>query len=73
MHQERDNKHADGDVVKDGAVPAYLLDRQNVSRAKVRSGMATTRFLDSGFALSKSLDMVGRDISFTLILTYYSL
>lgn len=36
MHQERDNKHADGDVVKDGAVPAYLLDRQNVSRAKVR-------------------------------------
>jgi hypothetical protein len=35
MHQERDNKHADGDVVKDGAVPAYLLDRQNVSRAKV--------------------------------------
>lgn len=39
MHQERDNKHADGDVVKDGAVPAYLLDRQNVSRAKILSNM----------------------------------
>lgn len=39
QHQERDNKHSDGDVVKDGAVPAYLLDRQNVSRAKVLSNM----------------------------------
>lgn len=39
MHEERNNKHADSDVVKDGAVPAYLLDRQNVSRAKVLTNM----------------------------------
>lgn len=39
MHEERDNKHADSDVVKDGAVPPYLLDRQNVSRAKVLTNM----------------------------------
>lgn len=36
MHEEKDSKAKDGDVVKEGAVPAYLLDRQNVSRAKVR-------------------------------------
>jgi hypothetical protein len=37
MHEERDNKHANKDEVPDGAVPAYLLDREGVSRAKVLS------------------------------------
>ena len=37
MHQERGNKHANDDAVPDGAVPAYLLDREGVSRAKVLS------------------------------------
>jgi ribosome biogenesis protein NSA2 len=38
MHQERTNKHGnDEEPVADGAVPAYLLDRQGVSRAKVLS------------------------------------
>jgi len=37
MHEERNNKHKESDLVKEGAVPAYLLDRQNVSRAKVLS------------------------------------
>jgi len=36
-HNERGNKHANDDAVADGAVPAYLLDREGVSRAKVRS------------------------------------
>lgn len=39
MHEERENKHSQGDIVKDGAIPAYLLDRQNVSRAKILSNM----------------------------------
>ena len=39
MHQERENKHADKDAMPDGAVPAYLLDRDGVSRAKVLSNM----------------------------------
>lgn len=39
MHQERKNKHADEEEVQQGAVPAYLLDRQNTSRAKVLSNM----------------------------------
>ena len=30
MHQERDNKHKAEDGAKAGAVPAYLLDREQV-------------------------------------------
>jgi len=37
MHQEGSNKHANDDDVNDGAVPAYLLDREGVSRAKILS------------------------------------
>jgi len=36
-HEERNNKHKNEDVVPDGAIPAYLLDREGVSRAKVLS------------------------------------
>lgn len=36
MHEEGKTKNDEGDVAKEGAVPAYLLDRQNVSRAKVK-------------------------------------
>jgi ribosome biogenesis protein NSA2 len=36
MHEERSNKHGSGELQK-GAVPAYLLDREGVSRAKVLS------------------------------------
>lgn len=39
MHAERKNKHVDEEPVQQGAVPAYLLDRQNTSRAKVLSNM----------------------------------
>jgi ribosome biogenesis protein NSA2 len=35
MHQEGSNKHANEDATPEGAVPAYLLDREGVSRAKV--------------------------------------
>ena len=37
QHSERSNKHANDDAVAEGAVPAYLLDREGVSRAKVLS------------------------------------
>jgi len=36
-HEERNNKHKNEDTVQTGAVPAYLLDREGVSRAKVLS------------------------------------
>ena len=37
MHQERGNKHAREEEVEKGAVPAYLLDREGTTRAKVLS------------------------------------
>lgn len=37
MHEERNNKHKNEDAVPEGSVPAYLLDREGVSRAKVLS------------------------------------
>jgi len=38
-HQERNNKHTTDTPVAEGAVPTYLLDRENQSRAKVLSNM----------------------------------
>jgi len=37
MHQEKDRKRKEDDVIPKGAVPAYLLDREGASRAKVLS------------------------------------
>lgn len=37
MHQEGSNKHANDDKLPNDAVPAYLLDREGVSRAKILS------------------------------------
>jgi len=37
MHQEGSNKHGSDEKVDAGAVPAYLLDRENVTRAKILS------------------------------------
>lgn len=37
MHEERSNKHSDKDAAPKGAVPAYLIDREKVTRAKVLS------------------------------------
>merc|ERR1719436_574952 len=36
-HQERNNKHSNKDAKPDGALPTFLLDREEVSRAKVLS------------------------------------
>ena len=39
MHQERKTKQKSSDNVPDGAVPAYLLDREGQTRAKVLSNL----------------------------------
>ena len=39
MHEERNTKQKSDDNVPEGAVPAYLLDREDQSRAKVLSNM----------------------------------
>eukprot|EP00300_Choanocystis_sp_HF-7_P021038 c20726_g1_i1.p1 GENE.c20726_g1_i1~~c20726_g1_i1.p1 ORF type:complete len:261 (-),score=56.42 c20726_g1_i1:36-818(-) len=38
-HSQRNNKHKAEGAVPEGAVPAYLMDREGVSRAKVLSNM----------------------------------
>ena len=37
MHEEKDRKHKDDGVIPDGAVPAYLMDRDGQSHAKILS------------------------------------
>lgn len=39
MHEQRKSKQKDDDKTPEGAVPAYLLDREGQSRAKVLSNM----------------------------------
>lgn len=39
MHEEKKTKTKNDDKVPEGAVPAYLLDREGQSRAKVLSNM----------------------------------
>jgi len=39
MHEEKQTKAKDSDNVQEGAVPAYLLDRETQTRAKVLSNM----------------------------------
>jgi hypothetical protein len=36
MHEESTSRRKVDDDVQDGAVPAYLLDRENTTRAKVK-------------------------------------
>jgi len=37
MHEEKNSKNKEGEIVKGGAVPAYLLDRQETSHSKILS------------------------------------
>lgn len=39
MHEQRKTKQKNDDKTPEGAVPAYLLDREGQSRAKVLSNM----------------------------------
>lgn len=39
MHEQRNTKQKNDEKTPDGAVPAYLLDREGQSRAKVLSNM----------------------------------
>ena len=63
MHEERRTKKKEADVVPDGAVPTYLLDREGQSRAKVlcnivkqkRKEKAVSASVPFGYILSFAL------------------
>lgn len=55
MHEERQTKQRNMDEVPDGAVPAYLLDREGQSRAKVLSNMIKQKRKEKAVSLSTSL------------------
>jgi len=37
MHEQRKNKHEEEGPVRPGAIPSYLMDRKEISRAKILS------------------------------------
>lgn len=54
MHEQRQTKTRDSKNVPEGAVPAYLLDREGQSRAKVLSNMVKQKRKEK--AVSTSLE-----------------
>lgn len=48
MHQERNDKRKDTEAVEEGAVPAYLMEREGQSRAKVLSNMIKQKRKEKG-------------------------
>lgn len=51
MHEERNTK-AKSENVPEGAVPAYLLDRENQTRAKVLSNMIKQKRKEKAVSIS---------------------
>lgn len=51
MHEERQTKTKDSQNVPEGAVPAYLLDREGQSRAKVLSNMVKQKRKEKAVSL----------------------
>ena len=56
MHEERQTKQKTDDNVPEGAVPAYLLDREGQTRAKVLSNMIKQKRKEKAVSSLQSLD-----------------
>lgn len=52
MHEQRKTKQKDDDKTPQGAVPAYLLDREGQSRAKVLSNMIKQKRKEKAVSIS---------------------
>ena len=55
MHEERQTKTKDTENVPEGAVPAYLLDREGQSRAKVLSNMVKQKRKEKAVSVTSVL------------------
>lgn len=56
MHEERQTKTRDSQDVPEGAVPAYLLDREGQSRAKVLSNMVKQKRKEKAVSMKTLID-----------------
>lgn len=52
MHEQRKTKQKNDDKTPEGAVPAYLLDREGQSRAKVLSNMIKQKRKEKAVSIS---------------------
>lgn len=57
MHEERQTKTRDSQDVPEGAVPAYLLDREGQSRAKVLSNMVKQKRKEKAVSMKTYFDI----------------
>ena len=57
MHEQRQTKTRDSKDVPEGAVPAYLLDREGQSRAKVLSNMVKQKRKEKAVSMETSLTL----------------
>lgn len=55
MHEQRKTKQKNDDKTPEGAVPAYLLDREGQSRAKVLSNMIKQKRKEKAVSVGKYL------------------
>ncbi len=58
MHEERKTKQKKEEEVPEGAVPAYLLDREGQSRAKVLSNMIKQKRKEKAVSIRHTCNML---------------
>ncbi len=61
MHEQRKSKKKDDDKTPEGAVPAYLLDREGQSRAKVLSNMIKQKRKEKAVSIAITLNISIQD------------
>lgn len=60
MHEQRRTKQKDDEKTPEGAVPAYLLDREGQSRAKVLSNMIKQKRKEKAVSTSSDMKRLGQ-------------
>lgn len=72
MHEQRKTKQKNDDKTPEGAVPAYLLDREGQSRAKVLSNMIKQKRKEKAVSVSSLATSSSVVVKQHLIYSFYS-